>query len=236
MQSCVLEASGQLGRRGRFEDAPDLSCSSYQERVLPNGTPLSVNGDVQSPFPKLLSIASTCDSMMVMVKEDDDELQWLRKASTILAKKIIVQTKRLPTHLKRRYHDFLKDPLFDPSAFAVKFIRRARVSPSVVLLGYFYLHRILEKHSKLKMTSINASRLMVVACTCAAKFLDDQAMRYTNKHWVHIAGGWISLGQFNQMEREFLSLLNFDLSVNLPAFYSFCAKAGATPRDLTGRN
>jgi hypothetical protein len=161
-----------------------------------------------------------------------DELSWLGRVSNDMAKRMVMQVQRMNPGISKKYRSFLADPLFDPSSFAIKFVRKSHVSPSVVLVGYFYLHQVVKKHPTLKITNINATRLVTIACTSAAKFVDDQAMRYTNKHWVHIVGDWVSLRKFNQMEIEFLSLMDFDLSINLPAFHSFCKHAGVKFRDL----
>eukprot|EP01028_Stygiella_incarcerata_P001227 TRINITY_DN1195_c0_g1_i2.p1 TRINITY_DN1195_c0_g1~~TRINITY_DN1195_c0_g1_i2.p1 ORF type:complete len:156 (+),score=34.84 TRINITY_DN1195_c0_g1_i2:1973-2440(+) len=143
-----------------------------------------------------------------------------------MSKKFVMHVKRL-TPSCRGYSEFGSDPVFDAGLFASRFVRRAKVTPCAVFLAFFYLSRILKKHPKLRVTSNNASRLILVASSCAAKFVDDQALRYTNKHWVHLGGGWLTLDKFNRMETEFLGLMGFDLAVDIGEFSAFCAKYGA---------
>eukprot|EP01028_Stygiella_incarcerata_P013369 TRINITY_DN82208_c0_g1_i1.p1 TRINITY_DN82208_c0_g1~~TRINITY_DN82208_c0_g1_i1.p1 ORF type:complete len:223 (-),score=38.78 TRINITY_DN82208_c0_g1_i1:310-978(-) len=204
------------------------------EEVRP--TPITNMQARQSSKSRPHESASSCTRASTSVTRiaEADGLEWLGGISQVIAKKMVmsVQLTTGNPRLSKTYQSFLADPPFDPSSFAVRFVRRAHVSPSVVLVGYYYLHRIIKRHPKLKITSVNATRLVTIACTSAAKFLDDQAMRYNNRHWVFIVGNWVSLRQFNQMEIEFLTLLDFDLSINLPAFHSFCKRAGVRFRDL----
>jgi hypothetical protein len=142
-----------------------------------------------------------------------------------MSKKLVLPVKRL-TPACRGYSEFGSDPIFDAGSFAAYFVRRAKVTPCAVFLAFFYMNRIVKKHPKLRVTSNNASRLILVATSCAAKFVDDQALRYTNKHWVHLGGGWLTLDKFNRMETEFLTLMSFDLAVDIGEFSAFCEKYG----------
>lgn len=142
-----------------------------------------------------------------------------------LALELIEQTPRLRPH-DAGYNEFGRDPVFKPREFCEMFLNRSRTSPLCILVGMFYLRTMLQTHPKLKVSSNNASRLVLVACAGAAKFVDDVSMRYTNEHWIRIGGSWLSLQKFNSMEREFMSLMSWNLSVDPTRFQSFCAMYG----------
>lgn len=122
--------------------------------------------------------------------------------------------------------EFRWDPPFEATSFVSRFISRSGCSPIVVLLAFYYLHKITRRFSKLRIRSCNAYRTVFVASCAAAKYVDDMALRFRNCHWVSVGGSWLNLPRFNVMEREFLSLLSFDLSLNRREFAEFCDGCG----------
>jgi len=126
------------------------------------------------------------------------------------------------------FAEFGRDPEFVPEKFVSDFVGSTRVSPMVVLVGLLYLKRVMKKHAGLRISSTNASRLVLVACTSAAKYMDDQALRYTNVHWTYLTGQWLSARKFGYMEREFLGLLEFDLAVSVGEMREFCRQYGVS--------
>lgn len=124
------------------------------------------------------------------------------------------------------FFEFACDPRFDAHEFINGFVARARVSPFAALVGMFYIYRLVRSNERLKMTCANATRLMVVATCAAAKFIDDQALRYTNRHWSLFCGRWLSAAKFSMMEREFYALLDYNISVDAAALSAFCAQFG----------
>jgi hypothetical protein len=109
------------------------------------------------------------------------------------------------------------------------------VSPTVILLGYYYVFQLIQRVQRVRITTQNAARMMSIAFMTASKFIDDQSMRYTNKHWVRILGKCWTIDKLNQMEREFLNAMRFDLSVNLSDFFEFCLSAGIDLRTIAGK-
>ena len=84
----------------------------------------------------------------------------------------------------RIYDVFGRDPMLpNPSKFVSSFISLSGVSPNVCVVSLHYLDVLHRKHPGLPFTTNNANRLVHIACVAAAKYIDDQAMRYTNVHW-----------------------------------------------------
>eukprot|EP00762_Andalucia_godoyi_P000029 ANDGO_02243.mRNA.1 Cyclin-P4-1 len=138
---------------------------------------------------------------------------------------LVDQMPRLRPH-DPGYNEFGRDPVFKAREFCEMFMHRSRTSPLCIIVGMYYLRNMLQAHPKLKISSNNSSRLILVACAAAAKFVDDVSMRYTNEHWIRIGGSWLSLQKFNSMEREFMNLMEWNLFVDPTRFQSFCAQFG----------
>lgn len=134
--------------------------------------------------------------------------------------RLVVEGRPL-TPADKAFTEFGQDIPYDPCSQAVAFVERSGVHPIVVLVGLYYLARIRRKFPSLSITTTNASRLLLVAWSSAAKYLEDRSYRFKNKHWVAFGGGWLSLEKFNKMEMEFISLLEYNLSIDQDEFNRF---------------
>eukprot|EP01028_Stygiella_incarcerata_P001063 TRINITY_DN1166_c0_g1_i2.p1 TRINITY_DN1166_c0_g1~~TRINITY_DN1166_c0_g1_i2.p1 ORF type:complete len:227 (+),score=54.20 TRINITY_DN1166_c0_g1_i2:99-779(+) len=151
----------------------------------------------------------------------------LREAVRRMCTRLVVPGRPL-TSEDKAFVEFGQDISYDPCSQAVAFVERSGVHPIVVLVGLYYLARIRRKFPSLSITTTNASRLMLVAWSSAAKYVDDRSYRLKNKHWVKIGGGWLSLEKFNKMEMEFMSLLEYNLSIDHDEFNRFCRFCGVS--------
>jgi hypothetical protein len=208
---------------------------SVPAAVVAAPAPMSAASTAFTPDSNETMMSSSCSStsttsaslsLLFPPSGYDFSIAQIQDAIETIAAEIIDMVPRLKT-TDPGYNEFGRDPSFVARSFAEGFITRSRTSPLCVLVGFFYLKQLLSRHPKLKISSNNASRLVLVACAAGAKFVDDVSMRYTNEHWIRIGGGgWLSLQKFNSMEREFMGLMEWNLSIKPVAFQQFCAQYG----------
>lgn len=108
-------------------------------------------------------------------------------------------------------------PSFSPIKYGREFefficniLRRTGLSSIVLLLALKYIHKLRTAYPTVSPTAGAEYRLFSVAMILANKYLDDKT--FTNKTWATLTA--MSINEVNIMEREFLSILNFDLTVN----------------------
>ncbi|KAI8028404.1 Cyclin-P3-1 [Camellia lanceoleosa] len=90
-------------------------------------------------------------------------------------------------------------------------------SPSCFVVAYIYLDRFLQEKN-VRLTSLNAHRLVITSVMLAAKFLDDKC--YDNKYYAKVGG--VSTAEMNNLEVKFLFDIHFRLHVTLETFNSYC--------------
>ena len=88
-------------------------------------------------------------------------------------------------------------------------------SSEAYIMSFVYVDRVVTTHhEKLAIDALTVHRLFVTALVVAAKFYDD--VYYSNLYYARVAG--IPLKEMNLLERQFLALLNWNLTVS-PAEY-----------------
>ncbi|KAK9761554.1 hypothetical protein K7432_013470 [Basidiobolus ranarum] len=99
------------------------------------------------------------------------------------------------------------DPAFQ--GFCCRVLSSTQVPIPVVLLALIYIQRFKGSSPSTKGADSSEGRLFVVSLMLANKYLDDNA--YTNRTWSEVTG--IPLQEINIMEKEFLTVLSFNLNV-----------------------
>jgi len=94
--------------------------------------------------------------------------------------------------------------------FLPRFAALTKACDGVILVAAVYISRILEKVGGLPVSSCTVHRLVLVAMTVAAKFVQDNPM--SNKVVAAIAG--IPLKELNHLEVKFLCGIQYDLGVS----------------------
>jgi len=107
-----------------------------------------------------------------------------------------------------------------PPAISIKdylnrIIKYTPCSAECYLLALIFLDRIMTSRS-IQLNSYNVHRFLIISVLIATKILDDSP--YENRYFSHVGG--ISVQELNQLERQFLVLLNFNL--NIPPRYFEC--------------
>ena len=90
-------------------------------------------------------------------------------------------------------------------------------SGDVQIISAIYLDRILQKHQSLVLSYHNIHRFVMIANLIALKFYSD--IYYSNAYFAKVGG--VTCAEINQLEVQFLSALNFDLTVEMDQFTSY---------------
>eukprot|EP00792_Barthelona_sp_PAP020_P009917 TRINITY_DN3328_c2_g4_i1.p1 TRINITY_DN3328_c2_g4~~TRINITY_DN3328_c2_g4_i1.p1 ORF type:complete len:195 (-),score=40.18 TRINITY_DN3328_c2_g4_i1:108-692(-) len=87
---------------------------------------------------------------------------------------------------------------------------RMDVHDSTLLTALILLKRICNQH-ELKLNYLNVFQLSLTSILVSSKLLED--INFLNREWVYCCENRFDLQTINQMENEFLDLLNFNLIV-----------------------
>lgn len=98
--------------------------------------------------------------------------------------------------------------------------REGGVSPSCVILGLLYLHRLAETNPRYLRT-LSGKDLFLTAMVVASKYLNDEgeSEALTNSEWAEV--GCKSKQSLDTMERQFLTAIDWRLYVSMEEYYSF---------------
>ncbi|CAG8564402.1 9359_t:CDS:2 [Acaulospora colombiana] len=108
--------------------------------------------------------------------------------------------------------------------FIKKIITDLNLPVLTVLVCLIYFHRLKRALPKSYSTEYGtAHRVFVSSVLVASKYIDDQPL--TSKRVVESVGWNVwSIKEVNRMERTFLNLLKWDLSVDRESLYSYLAE------------
>ncbi|EEA07543.1 cyclin, N-terminal domain-containing protein [Cryptosporidium muris RN66] len=87
-------------------------------------------------------------------------------------------------------------------------------SPSMYILSFIYIDRLIKKNPTFSVDVINAHRLLVTTLLLAVKLFDDKLL--SNSYYSKVGG--ISNLELNKMEAMVFTLLDFDLNVSFGEF------------------
>lgn len=83
-------------------------------------------------------------------------------------------------------------------------------SPIVYVTALILLDRAQEQNENFYVTARNVHRLIISSVTISAKYLED--FYYKNSYYANVGG--ITAKVLNELEHEFLELIQFDCSVS----------------------
>eukprot|EP01018_Ginkgo_biloba_P011075 Gb_27039 [translate_table: standard] len=110
-------------------------------------------------------------------------------------------------------------PKMSIERYLEKIFKYMRCSPSVFVVAYAYIDRLIKFNSTFQITSLNVHRLLITSVMLAAKFIDD--VNYSNSYYAQIGG--LTTRDINKLEIDFLFKLDFRLQVTVSVFQSYCA-------------
>ncbi|GLJ31978.1 hypothetical protein SUGI_0643680 [Cryptomeria japonica] len=142
-----------------------------------------------------------------------------------LLERVVVRNDRLAvsnslTFSPAKYEVFngVEVPDISIQLYLERIFRYIRCSPSVFVVAYAYIDRLVQFHPQFKISSQNVHRLIIVTVMVASKFVED--INYKNSYYATVGG--FSTEEMNRLEMEFLFLLGFKLQVTVNVFESYC--------------
>jgi len=103
----------------------------------------------------------------------------------------------------------LRRPQITITAYLKRIAKFSHCSEECFVLALIYIDRIIRSHDFL-VNSYNVHRLVIASVMVAAKFFDDQY--FNNAQYGRVGG--VSSQEINQLEIEFLFMINFELFVD----------------------
>ena len=113
-------------------------------------------------------------------------------------------------------------PSITISSYLGRLAQYTECSSEVLIQSIIHINRILHHRPSFHINSLNIHRLLLTSLLCSAKFFDDQY--YNNAYYAKVGG--ISVRELNDLEIEFLALINFDLFVDFSVYAAFYAELG----------
>eukprot|EP01065_Artemidia_motanka_P004177 TRINITY_DN12003_c0_g1_i1.p1 TRINITY_DN12003_c0_g1~~TRINITY_DN12003_c0_g1_i1.p1 ORF type:complete len:246 (+),score=65.21 TRINITY_DN12003_c0_g1_i1:86-739(+) len=110
--------------------------------------------------------------------------------------------------------------------------RYTHASEECYLSALILIDRLIHRHPRIRVTSYNVHRLVLVAVMAAAKYRDD--VYYSNAYYAAVGG--ISLAELNYMERELLRMLELDCGVSFEDYLTYLAEIDTRYGPITGQS
>jgi len=110
-------------------------------------------------------------------------------------------------------------PAMSIQRYLERIFKYAHCSPSVFVVAYAYIDRLMLNHPGFRLTSLNVHRLLITSVMVATKFLDD--LHYRNAYYAKVGG--VTTEEINSLEIEFLFMQRFRLQVTVSVFQSYCS-------------
>ena len=161
-----------------------------------------------------MSIAELTESM---TREAQNQAPLLEMLSELLQEQIRVSDRCRP--VSQEQSSFEGSCCHLSIAFYVqRIVRYSGASPCCLVATLLYLERFRQRRPAVRLTSSTLQRLLLVAAMTATKYLEDVSC--SNTRWAVIGG--LTLRETNALEVEFLTAMDFNLSVH-PDDYARCA-------------
>ena len=93
------------------------------------------------------------------------------------------------------------------------------MSKETLISALIYIDRM-TKVASFQITSFEIHRVLVIACILSIKYNCDEF--YDNVYYAHVAG--TSLKEFNEIEEEFLCILEYNLFIHEDQYIAFCQR------------
>ena len=163
-----------------------------------------------------MSIAELTESM---TREAQNQAPLLEMLSELLQEQIRVNDRSNQVSKEERPTCF-EGPCsqFSVAFYVQRIVRYSGASPCCLVATLLYLERFRQRRPAVRLTSSTLQRLLLVAAMTATKYLEDVSC--SNTRWAVIGG--LTLRETNALEIEFLTAMDFNLSVH-PDDYARCA-------------
>ena len=138
-----------------------------------------------------------------------------------ILEELLKQNKQLSSYKKKIYEQSKmvfschKKPKISILEYINRIIKYTYLEKSSLIVSLIYLDRICLKD--ILITDYNIHRLLLISIIMSIKINEDKI--YSNEYYAQVGG--ISLKEFNNLEREYLIFLNFDLFVSYEEYSKY---------------
>eukprot|EP01018_Ginkgo_biloba_P011088 Gb_14155 [translate_table: standard] len=143
-----------------------------------------------------------------------------------LVERVVARNDRIavsynPTFSRQKYRVFdgVQVPHMSIERYLERIFKYVNCSPSVFVVAYAYIDRLIQFHPQFCIASLNVQRLLITAVMVASKFVED--LNYRNSYYAKVGG--LGTEEMNKLEMEFLFLMGFKLQVTVNVFESYCS-------------
>ncbi|EGR33397.1 n-terminal domain protein [Ichthyophthirius multifiliis] len=132
---------------------------------------------------------------------------------------ITLQCDKLPIQFITNFHG-KNIPNISINDYLLRINKLSGCTQECYIMALIYIDRITERHKNFLINSYSIHRIIITSVMISIKFYEDKY--YNNEYYAKIGG--ISLQEVNQLERDFLQLINFRLYINPVLFYNYREK------------
>ncbi|XP_047339017.1 cyclin-U2-2-like [Impatiens glandulifera] len=120
--------------------------------------------------------------------------------------------------IRTRVFDCNQVPDMSIQSYLERIFRYTKVGPPVFVVSYVYIDRFCQIYPEFQINILNVHRLLITTIMVASKFVED--MNYRNSYFAKVGG--FTTKEINDLEFDFLFLMDFKLHVNVSVFESYC--------------
>lgn len=147
-----------------------------------------------------------------------EDKQIVNVIATVLSQLVVRNDKMLETNTNAQSNVTVFHATTPPAISVLSYLERvekyAGCSHQCYIVALVYIDMAIQRNSSFLISSLNVHRLLITSIMLAAKFYDD--IYYNNAYYAKIGG--IPCSEINNLELEFLFMLNFALNVPLDVF------------------
>ena len=129
---------------------------------------------------------------------------------------IKINNKNLEINKKIRYFMLKNIPSISIKDFLLRLTKYGKICESTLIMMLIYVDRICHRYN-FKITYHNIYKLMLIAMVIAIKY--NEAEIYTSDFYAKLGG--ISKIELNNLEYEFVCMINFKLFISEDLFYKY---------------
>ena len=129
---------------------------------------------------------------------------------------IEVNNKNIEINKKIRLFMLKKIPPISIKEFFIRLIKYSKISASTLIFILIYIDRLCQKY-KFKINYFNIYKFILAAMVIAVKYNEDDF--FSSRFYANLGG--ISKTEMNNLEYEFISMINFNLYVKEDLFYKY---------------
>ncbi|CAD8123679.1 unnamed protein product [Paramecium sonneborni] len=145
------------------------------------------------------------------------ENTFLRSISNILEE--LIQETDIFQIKKSLFHSE-KLPNISLENYLIRIVRYTKCSKECLLIALIYLYRIQELNQEQLLNKQSVHRFLIIAIVLAIKYQDDDI--YGNDYYAKVGG--ITMQELNDMEKEFLDRIEFQLFIDQDHYYFYQQK------------